>query len=139
MTTATNQKIKAIIAQNSGSPLLLEGLQAANFPTAVMIPAAIPSADLGIIPTANGYQYPKWLMSILIKAKAGKRLLLCIDGLDTISTAEQEKFIGILEHYGLNGFNFPKDTQIIMPVTTIDKVSKRIQNLSLIYRVGAYD
>lgn len=136
--TTTKQKLEAIITQNVGSPLLLEGLQASNFPTAVVIPATTPSSELGIVPTADGYQYPKWLMSILVKAKAGKRLLLCIDGLEQITFDEQAKFIGLLEHYSLNGYHLPADTQIILPVTELSKVSPRIQSLSLIYRVGAY-
>jgi len=129
------KKLLQILNNNQEWPLMIQGVSARNFPNAVVIPATIPSTELGLIPTIDGYQYPKWVMSILVKAKKAKRVLLCIDALDSIDKSEQEKFYGILKYKRLNGFKFPTGLQIIVTTKNCTDVSPKIARLLMAYQV----
>lgn len=136
MTQEQKQFLTNILKQNN-MPLIVEGVSSVNFPTAVVVPATINSAELGVIPTEYGIDYPLWLQEIIKKSKKSKNVLLAIDGLENISFEEQEKFYGIIKYNGVNGLKFPENTQIVIPVnkpieTTI---SKKIRSLCINYKV----
>ena len=132
------QVIKDILTKFKNQSFVIAGVSAKNFPNAVVLPATTPSAELAIIPTEQNCQrYPKWLMTILIKARAKKHLLLCIDRIDMIPFSEQEKFCGLLKYKGLNGFAFPADTQIILTAQNLDHVAPAIKDFCLLYDVNS--
>ena len=68
-------------------------------------------------------------------SKSQKRVFLCITGLDEISKDEQEKFCGMLKNKGINGYKFPENAQILIPVKNLKNVSKKISDLCIIYKV----
>lgn len=136
MTEEIKSKLVQILKDNTKWPLLLEGVSSANFSTAIVIPASIPSSELGVIPGETGLKYPTWAMEILLKAKKAKKVYVCISELDKISQEEQEKFFGLIKYKGVNGFKFPEKTQILIPVKDITKISKKIASLAIVYKVG---
>lgn len=131
------EKLNTIINNNRKWPLLLEGVSAVNFPNAIVIPAYIPSSELGVIPSETGLKYPSWVMQMMIKTKKSDRILLVIDGMDRIIKSEQEKFHAILKFHRINGYKFPDGTQIIIPISKggMDKVTESIKSLVMPYKV----
>ena len=129
------KKLLQILQDNQQWPLMIQGVAGVNFPNAVVIPAQIPASELGLMPALDGYKYPKWVMSILVKAKKSKRVLLCIDSLDSLAMDEQEKFYGMLKYKGLNGFKFPAGLQIILATKNSANVSPKIASLVMAYQV----
>ncbi|MBR4418799.1 MAG: hypothetical protein IKT33_02210 [Clostridia bacterium] len=134
MTQASQKVIRDILTKLTSQPFVIGGVSAKNFPDAVVLPATTPSAELGIIPQDKGYQHPKWLLTLMMKAHAKKKILLCIDGIDALPFSEQAKFCGILKYKGLNGFAFPQETQIIVTAKQIDNVSPVIKDFCLLYQ-----
>lgn len=128
-------KVMQILNSGLTDPIIFEGVDSEILPNPVIIPASIPSSELGIIPDdRGGYKYPAWAMELIIKSKKSDKIYLCIDGLDRLDDNEQNKFYGILKYQRINGFNFPKGTQILVLTKTADKVSIRLKSLSLIYK-----
>ncbi len=134
MTKESQKVIRDIITKLKSQSWVIGGVTAKNFPHAVVVPATTPSAELGIIPNTQGYQHPKWLLTMMMKAQAKKAILLCIDGIDSLPCGEQDKFAGMIKYKGLNGFNFPHETQIIVTAKHIDAVSPEIKALCLLYQ-----
>ena len=135
MTEEMKFKLVKILKDNTKWPLILEGVTSSNFPTSIVIPATIPSSELGIISTETGLKYPAWLMQVMIKAKQSNKILICISDLDQLSTEDQEKFYGMIKYKGINGYKFPDGTQIIITVSDMTKISKRISSLTLTLKV----
>ena len=129
-------KLVKILKNNTKWPLIIEGVSTSNFPMAIAISANIPSSELGIISSETGLKFPTWAMEIMIKAKKSKEIIVCIDGLDKITPENQEKFYGLIKYKGVNGFKFPEETQIVIPVENAKNISKRISSLALFYKVG---
>ena len=131
------EKLNTIINNNRKWPLLLEGVTASNFPSAIIIPAIISSSELGVVPSSTGLKYPSWVMQMMIKSKKSDRILLVIDGLDRIIESEQEKFHSILKFSRINGYKFPEGTQIIIPVNKggMKRVAGSIKSLTIPYKV----
>ena len=125
------KKLQKVIENNYKWPLIVEGASADNFPTAVVLPATILAEELGVV----GDKYPLWTMELRIAAKGKTRPVLLIDAIDSINETEQEKFLIILKHRKINGFEFPKDTQIILPVADSQKVSVEVKRYCNIYKV----
>lgn len=136
MTEETKSKLVSVLKNNTKWPLIIEGASKDNFPTSIVIPATVPVSELNIIPEETGYKYPNWLTNVVNKAKKSKRVLVCIDGLDKVSEEEQEKFYGLLKHKSISGFRLPEAAQIIITVKNLKKVSKRILDLSLVFKAG---
>jgi len=137
MKQETIEKLNKILKDNVKWPLVIEGVTASNFPKAIVIPAIISPSELGIIPSDTGLKYPSWVMQLMISAKKSTRNILVIDGLDRIIENEQNKFWGMLSSKGINGYKFPNETQIIIPISngSKDKISQRILSLALYFKV----
>lgn len=138
MTNEEKVKLNKIFNDNKGWPLLIEGVSAKNFPHSVVISADIDSACLGVVPGETGLKYPSWVMQLNILSKKTDRVVLVIDQLDSVSQDEQEKFYGIVKYSKINGYSFPKSTQIIITVSKggIDKISTRLKSLTIPYKVA---
>ena len=136
MTEETKSKLVSVLKNNTKWPLIIEGASKDNFPTSIIVPSNIPSSELGIVSDETGYKYPNWLTNVVNKAKKSKRVLVCIDSLDKVSEEEQEKFYGLLKHKSISGFRLPEAAQIIITVKNLKKVSKRILDLSLVFKAG---
>lgn len=131
-------KLIEVIKNNNEYPLIIVGVSANFFGSATIINSDIESSELGIKIGNNGeYVLPSWLKEMNIKSVKNKdKNLLVIESIDKISSEEQLKFLGILKNNGLNGYSFPKNTQIIITCTNVENVSKRIKDLCLIYKVN---
>lgn len=128
-------KLVKILKDNTQWPLIIEGVTSIDFPSSIIIPASAPSSELGIVAGETGLKYPSWVMEIMIKAKKSTKILVCIDNLDTIPTEDQEKFYGMIKYKGINGFKFPKDTQIIITTKNANKISRKISSLAIIFKM----
>ena len=73
-------------------------------------------------------------MTILIKARDKKEIILCLDGIDALPFDEQLKFYGLLKNKGLNAFNLPEQTQIVVTAKQLEKVAPKIKNLCLLVK-----
>lgn len=135
MTEEMKSKLVKILEDNTQWPLIIEGVASADLPTSIIIPASTPSNELGIVASETGLKYPSWVMEIMIKSKKSKKILICIDNLDTVPAEDQEKFYGMIKHKGINGFKFPKETQIIITAKNVDKISRRISSLAIIFKM----
>ena len=107
-----------------------------DFSKAVIISAKIPSKDLGVINDLEGPVLPSWVKDIEAKRNE-KNNLLVIDGIDSISLDEQNKFKQILDTKSLNGYDLPSNMQIVILVKEGNraKINREIQSLSLYYKV----
>lgn len=126
-------KLKEILSNNKSWSIIIEGLDAKLIKDAVIINANINSQDLGIKIDSNGYIYPKFISEL----ENNKTKILIIDELDEISKEEQEKFYGLIKYKGINGYKFPKETQIIITTKTngLNKISQDILNLTLNFKL----
>ena len=131
---AKNELI-SVIKNNQSWALLIEGNVALNFENTVNLIATIPSGELGVMASENGNIYPEFAKNIDKCSKGQKRVFLCITGLDEISKDDQDKFCGMLKNKGINGYKFPENTQILIPVKNLENVSKKISDLCIIYKV----
>lgn len=138
MTKEEKVKLNNILNGNRDWPMMIEGVKGTNFPHAIVIPADIDSSNLGIVPGETGLKYPSWVMQMNILIKKTERVVLVIDGLDSIPQEEQEKFYSIIKYRRINGYAFPKSTQIIIAIGEggMDKISPRIKSLTIPYKVA---
>ena len=134
MSVEVRNKVITLLRNRQHWPLLVEGLTANDLPTAVILPATIKETEMGILPDVNGFKYPKWIMTILIKARDKKEIILCLDGIDALPFDEQLKFYGLLKNKGLNGFALPEQTQIVVTAKQLEKVAPKIKNLCLLVK-----
>lgn len=137
MTDRQIERLEYILDNNAKWPVIVECDKTLHLDNTVVIPATIPSAQLGIIPGETGLKYPAWLMQVMMLDKKGAKIRILIDGLDTIPIEEQEKFYGIIKYRGVNGMKFPADSQVIISVSKdgVDKVSNRISSLCIVHKV----
>lgn len=134
MSVEVRNKVITLLRNRQHWPLLVEGLTAKDLPTAVILPATIKETEMGILPDVNGFKYPKWIMTILIKAREKKEIILCLDGIDALPFDEQLKFYGLLKNKGLNAFALPEQTQIVVTAKQLEKVAPKIKNLCLLVK-----
>ncbi len=134
MSVEVRNKVITLLRNRQHWPLLVEGLTAKDLPTAVILPATIKETEMGILPNVNGFKYPKWIMTILIKAREKKEIILCLDGIDALPFDEQLKFYGLLKNKGLNAFALPEQTQIVVTAKQLEKVAPKIKNLCLLVK-----
>lgn len=135
MTSEERNKLISVLKSNTKWPIIIEGITSSYFKDATIIPADIPSSDLGVVPTENGIKYPAWAMELILKSKKTSHRVLCIDKIDSIPDKDQEKFYGLIKVGGINGFKFPDGTQIIITASDMNKVSPKLSALTLIYKV----
>lgn len=134
MSVEVRNKVITLLRNRQHWPLLVEGLIANDLPTAVILPATIKETEMGILPDVNGFKYPKWIMTILIKARDKKEIILCLDGIDALPFDEQLKFYGLLKNKGLNAFALPEQMQIVVTAKQLEKVAPKIKNLCLLVK-----
>lgn len=134
MSVEVRNKVITLLRNRQHWALLVEGLTANDLPTAVILPATIKETEMGILPDVNGFKYPKWIMTILIKAREKKEIILCLDGIDALPFDEQSKFYGLLKNKGLNAFALPEQMQIIVTAKQLEKVAPKIKNLCLLVK-----
>lgn len=134
MSVEVRNKVITLLRNRQHWPLLVEGLTANDLPTAVILPATIKETEMGILPDVNGFKYPKWIMTILIKARDKKEIILCLDGIDALPFDEQLKFYGLLKNKGLNAFTLPEQMQIVVTAKQLEKVAPKIKNLCLLVK-----
>lgn len=137
MTVEQKQKIAMLLKNNTNWPLILDGVENFSFKESVILPAQTTSENLGVVPTEIELQYPDWLKSLIEKSKNQKLVLLLITNIDEVNFDQQELFYGILKYKGVNGFKFPKNVQIVLPVKQngTNKISKKILSLAIIHKV----
>lgn len=125
--------IKNIIENNKKWPIIIEGVTDLNLDNQVVIPSSISQDNLGIIPEDKGNKLPNWVLKILINHKKNVATTLVISDIDSVSFEEQEKFLGLLKFKGINGYNFPKDTAIVLTCSegNYDLISNKIKALSI--------
>lgn len=126
-------KLNNILSNNKSWPIIIEGLDSKLIKDAVIIKADINSQDLGIKIDSNGYIYPNFINEL----ENSKNKILIIDKLDEISKEEQEKFNGLIKYKGINGYKFPKETQIVITTKTngLNEISQDILNLTLNFKL----
>ena len=116
MTPAQKLKLKQVVEQNAKWPLAVIGATPSDFAKATVIPANIPDQDL-------------WDLNFPMSDK------LVIDGLDTLSEPEQEKFITLLKDRSGITNTLPEDTQIILTVKNRDALAQTIQRLLIFWEI----
>lgn len=129
-------KLIQVLENNKKNNVLLMGTSGSKFEDAIIIPATIPSEKLGIGIDDNGnYIYPSWVKEL--KEKKETKCMLIIDGLDKISTSDQDKFYGLLKYKKINGYTLPSNCQIVCTSKSKDKakINERILGLNIIYIV----
>ena len=127
-------EIIKILDNNQKNNIIIMGGDASTFEDAIVIPASIPSSNLGIGINDHGqYLYPNWYRKLL-DMNGKENIYLIIENIDEISTDEQSKFFGMLKYKQINGGAFPANTQIILTTKDIDrsKINNNILSLSLI-------
>jgi len=127
------KKLKEVVENNYKWPLILEGVTPDYFPSGVIVEGDIDSSKLESFETVNGEKIPAWLTALNISSKKYDRALLIINGIDEVDKNEQEKFMYILK--GSSTCTLPENTQILLTVKDAEKVSAKIKQLCIIYKV----
>ena len=125
MNETSRQKLIEVIENNKSWPILIKGVDSSFFGDAAVIPATTPSAELGIIPNAGGYQVPQWLKT-LESRKSEQYNFLVIDRIDEITQHDQMKFLEILKNKSISGHKFPENTRIMLTVGDKSLVNKEV-------------
>ncbi len=129
------KNINKILNNNKRWPIILEGVDATEFSKATIIPATLPSSQLGVINDINGLVKPGWVVSVE-ENKDNKTNLLVISGIDKIEMGEQRKFRNLLDSKSLNGYALPDNLQIALTIDmgNREKVNAEILSLSIYYK-----
>lgn len=130
------KKIAKILKDNERWPVIIQGISAKIFKNAIIIPADIPSSELGTkIDDKGNIIFPNWLEKLKQMEKMDKAIIVCIDGLDKIDPDEQQKFYGMLKYNGINGYKFSNATRIVIATFDSAKISKGLADLALFVKV----
>lgn len=114
-------RLSEVVRNNKKWPLIIVGATHRDFKKSFVMPAEVEEWVL--------HQKADWETSLV-----GNDILL-IDGMDSISPQEQEKFIPLLKDKKLGLYRVPDTVQIIMPVADKEKIASVIQSLSLIWEL----
>lgn len=112
------------------SPILVEGMTKEDFKNAEILPASIPSKDLGIVNTSKGLKAPKWFAHVM---KSDINTII-IDGIDGIDMENQEKFYELLKYKTISSIEFYKEIKIVVLYKDLKKVSPNIISLCQIIK-----
>lgn len=107
------------------SPVLVAGLAKEDFKNAEILPAGIPSKDLGIVNTSKGVKAPKWFINVM----NSDTNTIVIDGIDGIDMESQEKFYELLKYKTISSIEFYKEIKIVVLYKDLKKVSPNIISL----------
>ena len=125
------EKLKEVVKNNYKWPLLLGNVTSDYFSTAVVLSAEENINNLEVGYTSDGDKLPTWLTELNIISQKYDRPMLVIDRIDKLELAEQEKFKYILK--GSSSCVLPKNTQILLTVDNLNKVSNKLRQLCIIY------
>lgn len=126
MNIKTEVKLKQILENNPSHTIILVGDDDLNLENSVQLSAAVDERELHI-PMV-------WHKLVDMKAKKAKTYLI-IEGLDQLDEQKQEKFAGLLKDHRAGNYKLPANVQIVIPVREKDKVSQKIQSLSLLWEI----
>lgn len=126
MDTKAEVKLKQVLSSNPGHPLLLIGASGFEFENYVGLSASIDERELHI---------PMNWHKLLEKKAQKSKAYLIIEGLEQLGEQKQEKFAGLLKDRRAGGYKLPANVQIIIPVAEKNKISKKIQSLSLLWEI----
>lgn len=129
------KKLNKVLSANKTWPIILEGVNAEEFTKATIVPATLPSSQLGVINDINGLVKPGWVVAVEENANS-KTNLLVISAIDKIEKSEQRKFRNLLDSKSLNGYKLPDNLQIAL---TIDlgnraKLDDELLSLTIYYK-----
>ena len=129
------KNLNKVLSANKTWPIILEGVDANEFTKATVIPATLPSSQLGVINDINGLVKPGWVVSVEENGQ-NKTNLLVIAGIDKIEKTEQRKFRNLLDSKSLNGYPLPKNLQIALTVDAgnRDKIDGEILSITIYYK-----
>lgn len=127
-------KLSKFLKDNQKWPIVLVGIDGGVFSQSVVVPATISTTQLGMYTDDNGTLCPEWAVDLKKKSQNDKRVILCIDNLDSVDFEEQEKFCSLLKHKGINGFEFPKNIQIVLTAKS-NNISEKIKALTILYEI----
>lgn len=116
MTPVQKLKLNNVLSNNKDWPLVIIGATSADFKNATIVPATLSARDLA---TLNFEVKPT----------------LIIDGLDKVNENVQENFITLFKDRGGMSKDLPTGTQIIIPVASKEKLSRKILDLALIWEL----
>jgi len=109
--------------------VIVDGATAKDFNEFPTIPADISVQEL------NNYDGKATWIKKITSLKKTSRTLLVISGMDTVSVAEQEKFIPLLKDRYVDAYLLPDNVQVVMPVSNLKKVSPKIREFSIALKV----
>ena len=136
MNNEDKKKIAQILKDNEKWPIIVEGICAKTFKDAVVIPASIPSDELGTkIDDKGNIIFPDWLNQIKKKENLDQPIIVCIEGIEKVDPDDQQKFYGMLKYNGINGCRFSRATRIVIATSDASKISKGISDLALLVKV----
>lgn len=119
-------KLKQVLAANPAQTVIVVGAPDFEIDNYVSLSADIDERELHIP--------MHWHKLIEMKAKKPKAYLL-IEGLDRLDDIAQQKFAGLLKDRRAGNYKLPANVQIVIPVAQREKVSAKIQSLSLVWEV----
>ena len=115
------KKIAQILKDNERWPVIIEGISAKLFKNAVVIPASIPSSELGTkIDDKGNIIFPDWLNQIKKKENLDQPIIVCIEGIEKVDP---------------DGYRFSRATRIVIATSDASKISKGISDLALLVKV----
>lgn len=136
MNNEDRKKIAQILKNNDKWPVIVEGICSKLFKDAVVIPASIPSSELGTkIDDKGNIIFPDWLIQVKQKEKFEQPIIVCIEGIEQLDEDDQQKFYGMLKYNGVNGYKFSKATRIVIATSDASKISNGISDLALLVKV----
>ena len=75
----------------------------------------------------------EWALDLTTKIKSGKAYLVIRD-LDNYNEQVQENFVSLLKDRRAGNYRLPDKVQIIIMVTDINKISRKIQDLCVVFK-----
>jgi len=109
---------------NTNQALLLSGVNAKDFSCKVVIPANIENKDLVVTKNIT----PLWLIELELLTKKHEMAILVIENLDSVYTNDQLKFLGLIKHRSISGFEIPNNSRIVVTCKNIDNIADKIKS-----------
>ncbi len=127
MSKEANIKLKQVLDNNRKWPIIIEGLKSSELKSCIILSAKTTAMQLHQSATVD----PLWIHEIMQKPETR---FLIVDGLDDVDFEKQADFEQLLKDRQAGFYRLPDTMQIVIPVADLDKVSKKIQSLSLIWK-----
>ena len=111
------EKLVEVLKNNTKWPMIVEGVQGADFENAYVMKKDIDERML--------YTKGVWL-----KFLKGKKYLV-LDGIDELVLQEQLKFENLLKNRGVSDSYLPDDVQIVVAVSDVKKLNPKLKEWCL--------